>query len=1371
MVGPIRVEGLFSGIDFASIVKQLAGVERRPIETLQKRIQTDTSRKTALLDLSARLLSLRSSAQALSLPGFFNRTRVTSGNEAAIRASGDHVGSVGAFTFQARKLAQAHHLLSNGFADSNTTRIGPATVTFEFGDGAIDRQTPVRQLNGGRGIDPGFVRVTDNAGRTALVDLEGAVTLRDVLDAFNNNTQIQVSAAIEADRLVLRDRTGLAGTGLRVDDVGLDTTAGDLGLAGRTAVDVGGATPDVRLFGGAVNVLAATTPLSQLNDGLGVRSVTGDDFAIQPKAGAAFNVDVPSTAKTVQDLLDAVNGSAGNGGRVVASLNAEGTGLQLLDVSGGGGSLSVAPIGASRALLDFGWSGVSVLDETTGQPDPAGTLLSGRRLLASLDGVLTRTLNGGVPAAAASDGFAGTRDGTIRLQNRAGSPAVDVNLSGRSIFAFDSVVAGPQPTIRVATPAGTPVSFAVGNRITLTGTDGGAGRTVVRTLTAVASGPPGFTDLSFDEALPATLALAPGNAVASVAEGTADVLRLLNAAGSAVGISARVKDEGNGFLLTDASGGAGELQVEDLRTSLAAGAAFGDGVVTVASAAGFRVGQTLRLSGGGASETKVITSIAGATLGLDTPIAAAGGYAAGAEASGVAATDFGILNAGRAESGTATSFTDNALIGYADDFFVGAAVRVLSGPNAGTVRTVSDFNGTTGTVTLNGSALATPFDDTTVYRLSVAPDRVRGRDVDPQYIGENTLLKSLNAGAGVAAGRFQITDRQGRQVIVDLRQADDTTVGKALTDINNAASAAGSALTARINDTGDGILLFDATPTGSALRVEELDNGRTARGLNLLGTAPGTTPQTLDGSFEFRVALAAPSTLDEIVSAVNARGLAVTAAVLNDGSPAAPYRLSLLSSRSGTAGRMVVEASEGLNGVLGFTTTSRAEDAVLLFGTDSGANDPALVISPTNTLSGVVPGLTLELRSATSSPVTVSVSRDTEGAVDQVQRLADAFNGIRSKIDELTDLNEATQQRGLLFGDAAVHTLERQLTDMFLRPVTGIATSRLNTLGQVGLEFDTAGRLSLDASKLQGMLETRFEEVRDLFSLQAKLTTGTPVADLNGGLGLGVIEGDDFRIFQRDGTAITVDLVGANKAGDILSAINVNPDNTGDLSAAFSPSGFGFTLSDASAAAAFAADPGTSGATLVAPAGSPFDGKPDNYFRGMTLRRSDTGLTALVTGFVGATRTLTLSGAIFSGAGDPFAVDVQVVSLNGSRAANDLGLSKVSSPGSSVLEGDLRSVANSPGVGPRLNRALGFLTDAPSGLIPARTGALDEEVKQFRADIQRIEDRARRLEVRLVKRFSKLEQFIAFSQGTINQLQGSFAGLAARGTGAGGRGA
>lgn len=1079
----VRFDGAISGFDYTNIIEQLLSIQRKPIDNLKSKIAQQTERKTSLLDISASLLSLKTTADTLARPSFFSRTKVKSSNESTLLASGDYVSGKGAFTLTANRLAGSHQAVSTGVASSTASLkpTGPSgKLRLETGAGFLDRTHLLRDLNGGLGVDRGKIKITDRLNASATIDLTDAVSLQDAVDRINGQTTAKVTASIANDRLVLTDNNSTAGAGtLKVENVGTDTTATDLGIAGsRTA----GAGAVLSFFGGTINRLTPSTSLSTLNDGLGVRrsGAGASDFTVTRTNGTSFSVDLDDTDLTLQNVIDKIN-SAG-GGTVVASIGPEGYGLQLSDSSGGGGVLAVAADAGSNAAFDLG---LRVTSEKKGNVGASGSnYLHGARLIAGLNSVLRRTLNGGSSeydsqGTLISD-FTGVRDGDATITDRSGASAT-LKLNTRSYRTLDSSAGAGSIQINLNNLDG----IAAGNQVRLV--DKGSGASEVRTVARIVNAGTGLIEL--DQAT--TFALGSGDFAIAENDSLSDLQNQFRGA-NGVKVDVIADAQGTGLQLIDLSGASTSV----LRLTDATGAN------------------------------------AAADLGLRTEFS------------------------GTPDSYTSTQLVDDALVGLADDYLNGATLTLTVGGSS-VSRTVSDFDGATGTITFSSSVGGGAVTAYTASGVNAAT--YRGRDLDTQYLGEQTLLSRLNQNGGVAKGKIQITDTTGKNFTVDLSQDTDDTVIDVLRDINGAAGASSSGVRARINATGDGIELIDTTPGAGVLRVAEVNSGTTARDLGILGSAAATDPAKIDGSFERTFDIRATTTLSSLVDSINAAGLNVTASIINDGSGTTPYRLSLVSKKSGEIGRLGVNVDiPGLS----FSTAVKAQDAVLLYGAETAGSDPVLLTSSDNTFTGVVPGLTVDLLTASSSPVTVTVSSDQAGLVDQVQRFVDGYNKIVDKVRDLTKYDTTTEKKGLLFGDAAVQGIERRLRSLVTRSIAGIPTSKLNTLSEVGISLGQTGKLSLDQDKLNGLLESKFEEVRDVFARQRALEATTKLADLNSGLGVADSTGNDFTIYTRSGASFAVDLAGAKDIQGVLNAINLAAGNAGKVAASIASDGKRLQLVD-----------------------------------------------------------------------------------------------------------------------------------------------------------------------------------------------------------------
>ncbi len=261
--------------------------------------------------------------------------------------------------------------------------------------------TPLAQLNGGNGVQPGSIVITDGSGASATVDLTTAATIGDVIAAINGAAGVTVTASVNSDGygLLITDNSG--GTGqLTIAESGATTTAADLGILGSGTGSILGSDLDPIVGGSAVT---AGTLLSDVNFGAGVDMATAA-FNVTDRDGNTATVSIAGLTNVGQ-VVTAINAAGTN---VTASIAADGSGIDLTDtVSTGRSQITVTEAGGTTAA-DLGLLGTGI-----------GSTLQGARLdPAGVPSTPLSLLNGGL----------GISLGTIRITN--GTLTASVDLTG-----------------------------------------------------------------------------------------------------------------------------------------------------------------------------------------------------------------------------------------------------------------------------------------------------------------------------------------------------------------------------------------------------------------------------------------------------------------------------------------------------------------------------------------------------------------------------------------------------------------------------------------------------------------------------------------------------------------------------------------------------------------------------------------------------------------------------------------------------------------------------------------------------------------------------------------------------------------------------
>jgi flagellar hook-associated protein 2 len=158
---------------------------------------------------------------------------------------------------------------------------------------------------------------------------------------------------------------------------------------------------------------------------------------------------------------------------------------------------------------------------------------------------------------------------------------------------------------------------------------------------------------------------------------------------------------------------------------------------------------------------------------------------------------------------------------------------------------------------------------------------------------------------------------------------------------------------------------------------------------------------------------------------------------------------------------------------------STARDAIVLM-------DGIEVRRPTNMIDDLVPGLTLNARAASETPVTLEVETDTEAVKDAVITLVGNYNRLMAELNvltrndesvirELTYLSEDEQKElrdrlGMFSGDSDLLRFRSRLQQIMSSPYTD-AAGQEHLLSSFGIMSDARRSGGYDPSKMRGYLE------------------------------------------------------------------------------------------------------------------------------------------------------------------------------------------------------------------------------------------------------------------------------------------------------------
>ena len=297
-----------------------------------------------------------------------------------------------------------------------------------------------------------------------------------------------------------------------------------------------------------------------------------------------------------------------------------------------------------------------------------------------------------------------------------------------------------------------------------------------------------------------------------------------------------------------------------------------------------------------------------------------------------------------------------------------------------------------------------------------------------------------------------------------------------------------SSTQSNVSASGQFTAATDVVGSGSiTLRLGTWSTGQTA-----------FTPKT--GSADVVIPVgASEGTLAGIRDKINAANGGVSATVVTD---ATGSRLALQSTATGAENgfRVTVADDDTVN-------TDAAGLSRLAFDPPGGANRLGITQSAANTqatingiavstagntLTDVVDGMTFNLGKVTTTPATVTVSRNTDAVKAMLSSFVTAYNGLNNLLTNVTAYNPASKQGALLQGDAAATGLQNQLRSMLGGP-TG-ASSTFGTFSALGVEFQKDGSLKLNDTKVVAALKNLPELTKALSNVDAAIPANNGLA-------------------------------------------------------------------------------------------------------------------------------------------------------------------------------------------------------------------------------------------------------------------------------------
>ncbi|WP_168563739.1 flagellar filament capping protein FliD [Crateriforma spongiae] len=324
--------GLVTGTDILGTVEQLMQISAQPRDRLSAQTETLRQEQSAVNSLMAMVIGVQLAGNGLGSEALYHSKSASSSNKDVLSATAGENVETGDYSVRTLATAATHSVSSRRRFDSAEEALGFEGKLTVAPEGFLDQSASLADLNGGRGVEAGTIRITDRSGASAEIDLSDARTVDDVITAIND-ADVDVRATTVGGAFRLIDETGKSTSNLIVEQLGSDETAADLGLWGvnEASDSVTGAAlelPD------GVQTLRGVA-LDELAGGAGLDSLTTLDITLSDGSSASVDLSSATSTSEVIDLIDAA------GLDLIVGLNDARNGLRIRDVSGGSGNLQI----------------------------------------------------------------------------------------------------------------------------------------------------------------------------------------------------------------------------------------------------------------------------------------------------------------------------------------------------------------------------------------------------------------------------------------------------------------------------------------------------------------------------------------------------------------------------------------------------------------------------------------------------------------------------------------------------------------------------------------------------------------------------------------------------------------------------------------------------------------------------------------------------------------------------------------------------------------------------------------------------------------------------------------------------------------------
>ena len=248
------------------------------------------------------------------------------------------------------------------------------------------------------------------------------------------------------------------------------------------------------------------------------------------------------------------------------------------------------------------------------------------------------------------------------------------------------------------------------------------------------------------------------------------------------------------------------------------------------------------------------------------------------------------------------------------------------------------------------------------------------------------------------------------------------------------------------------------------------------------------------------------TTIQDVASQINSlTGTGLSASIVKTGD--ASFSL-VVKSELGANKKINMSAEDtnnsnglGANNViagLSYTTPSNSTHAAkqVVAGVDASFTfDGISITRPTNLITDLVPGVSLELNAISSTNIEVGAAYDETQALDILTAFVTEVNTLRTTMTNMTDMGSEGGDGGPLRGDTLIRSYINRLKSITTTPISNYKEDPIY-LSNFGVMTELDGSLSIDTLKFADYFKSNPSDFAAL--TQNRVTSGNPLVQATG---------------------------------------------------------------------------------------------------------------------------------------------------------------------------------------------------------------------------------------------------------------------------------